>query len=108
MTIVATEKERSRTMALKIYKLYFAPDDAWNDNPMWFRLPYKRFMNHIVVKIKLFGIFTIYDRSKVKTVTCKECKHLMFSDSYGECNKALRIVNPDDTCEYAERKEEKQ
>ena len=51
-------------MALKIYKIYFAPDDAWNDNPMWFRLPYKRFMNHIVVKIKLFGIFTIYDRDK--------------------------------------------
>ena len=50
--------------APKIYKLYFAPDDAWNDNPMWFRLPYKRFMNHIVVKIKLFGIFTIYDRRK--------------------------------------------
>jgi hypothetical protein len=29
----------------------------------------------------------------------------MFSDMYGECNKQLRIVNPSDTCEYAEPKE---
>ena len=50
-------------MALKIYKHYFAPDDAWNE-PVWFRLPYTRFFNHYVVKIKLFGIFTIYDRRK--------------------------------------------
>ena len=38
-------------------------------------------------------------------VTCLNCKHLMFSDMYGECNKQLRIVNPSDTCEYAEPKE---
>lgn len=41
---------------------------------------------------------------KPKT-TCLNCKHLMFSDMYGECNKQLRIVNPSDTCEYAEPKE---
>ena len=97
-------------MALKIYKHYFAPDDAWNDEPVWFRLPYKKFLTHKAVKIKLFGIFTIYDRDKEEQnndtkITCKECKHLMFSDCYGECNKTLRIVNPDDTCEYAEGKE---
>ena len=38
-------------------------------------------------------------------VTCLNCKHLMFSDMYGECDKQLRIVNPSDTCEYAEPKE---
>lgn len=38
-------------------------------------------------------------------VTCLNCKHFMFSDMYGECNKQLRIVNPSDTCEYLEPKE---
>lgn len=38
-------------------------------------------------------------------VTCLNCKYLMFSDCYGECNKQLRIVHPSDTCEYAEPKE---
>lgn len=42
------------------------------------------------------------DRTKI---TCLNCKHLMFSDMYGECNKQLRIVNPGDTCEFAEPKE---
>ena len=44
------------------------------------------------------------DADKLK-VTCLNCKHLMFSDCYGECNKQLRIVNPNDTCKYAEPKE---
>ena len=38
-------------------------------------------------------------------ITCLNCKHLIFSDMYGECNKQLRIVNPGDTCEFAELKE---
>ena len=38
-------------------------------------------------------------------ITCLNCKHLMFSDMYGECNKQLKIVNPSDTCEFAELKE---
>lgn len=38
-------------------------------------------------------------------ITCLNCKHLMFSDMYGECNKQLRIVKPSDTCEFAEPKE---
>ena len=37
-------------------------------------------------------------------ITCLNCKHLIFSDMYGECNKQLRIVNPGDTCEFAELK----
>ena len=41
---------------------------------------------------------------KPKT-TCLNCKHLMFSDMYGGCNKQLKIVNPSDTCEYAQPKE---
>lgn len=46
------------------------------------------------------------ERGEDKTkITCLNCKHLMFSDMYGECNKQLKIVNPSDTCEYAEPKE---
>lgn len=37
-------------------------------------------------------------------ITCSNCKHLMFSDMYGECNIQSRIVYPSDTCEYAEPK----
>jgi hypothetical protein len=45
------------------------------------------------------------DCTSKQKVTCLNCKHLMFSDCYGECKKKLRIVNPSDTCEYAEPKE---
>ena len=42
----------------------------------------------------------------VAVVRCKDCKHLMFSDCYGECGAArMGIVNPDDYCSYGERKE---
>lgn len=41
----------------------------------------------------------------VAVVRCKDCKHLMFSDCYGECGAArMGIVNPDDYCSYGERK----
>ena len=44
----------------------------------------------------------------VEVVRCKDCKHLMFSDCYGECSKAhLGIVAPWDFCSYGERKEQK-
>ena len=37
-------------------------------------------------------------------VQCKDCKHLMFSDCYGECSKGHRgIVKPDDSCEFGEK-----
>lgn len=43
----------------------------------------------------------------VEVVRCKDCKHLMFSDCYGECSKAyLGIVSPWDFCSYGERKEQ--
>lgn len=32
-------------------------------------------------------------------------KHYNLSAMYGECNIQLRIVNPSDTCKYAELKE---
>ena len=60
-------------MALKIYKHYFDKNDTpyradiqakKKYHTAWKRLPYKRFLAHNVVKIKLFGIFTIYDRRK--------------------------------------------
>lgn len=39
-------------------------------------------------------------------VHCKDCKHLMFSDCYGECGAArMGIVSPYDFCSYGERKE---
>lgn len=42
----------------------------------------------------------------VDVVRCKNCKHLMFSDMYGECSQAhMGIVRPDDFCSYGERKE---
>lgn len=38
-------------------------------------------------------------------VHCKDCKHLMFSDCYGECGAArMGIVCPDYFCSYGERK----
>ena len=34
-------------------------------------------------------------------VHCKDCKHVMFSDCYGECGAArMGIVGPDDFCSY--------
>ena len=42
----------------------------------------------------------------VEVVCCKNCKHLMFSDFYGECTKGyMGIVSPDDYCSYGERKD---
>ena len=42
----------------------------------------------------------------VEVVRCRECKHFMFSDCYGECSKGrMGIVSPDDFCSYGERKE---
>lgn len=44
----------------------------------------------------------------VEVVRCKDCKHLMFSDCYGECSKAyLGIVSPNDYCSCGERKGQK-
>lgn len=41
-------------------------------------------------------------------VRCKDCKHLIFSDCYGECGAGhLGIVRPDDFCSYGARKEDK-
>ena len=42
----------------------------------------------------------------VPVVRCRDCKHLMFSDCYGECGKGhMSIVSPDDFCSYGERKD---
>ena len=42
----------------------------------------------------------------VEVTRCKDCKHLMFSDFYGECKRGnLGIVKPDDFCSYGERKD---
>lgn len=42
-------------------------------------------------------------------VRCKDCKHLMFSDCYGECGKGhMGIVRPYDFCSYGERRTNEQ
>lgn len=42
----------------------------------------------------------------VEVVRCRECKHLMFSDFYGECGKGhMGVVSPDDFCSRGEWKE---
>ena len=42
----------------------------------------------------------------VEVVRCRDCKHLMFSDCYGECGEGhMGIVSPDDFCSYGRRKE---
>lgn len=49
-----------------------------------------------------------WDLEKIKgeIVHCGDCKHLMFSDCYGECSKAYKgIVNPDDWCPFGELKD---
>ena len=43
----------------------------------------------------------------VEVVRCLDCKHLMFSDCYGECDKGyMGVVRPDDFCSRGERKED--
>lgn len=42
----------------------------------------------------------------VEVVHCKNCRHLMFSDCYGECERGyMGIVSPDDYCSRGERKD---
>lgn len=54
---------------MKIYKLYFDKKDTpfietyqskAKYHTTWTRLQYKKFLGHEVLKIKLFGLFTIY------------------------------------------------
>ena len=62
-----------------------------------------------------YGMFTIGIQQAVDeqptidavpVVRCRECKHLMFSDCYGECGKGhMGVVRPDDFCSRGERKE---
>lgn len=44
--------------------------------------------------------------AKKEIVHCIDCKHLMFSDMYGECSRCNLngLVNPDDYCSRGERK----
>lgn len=58
---------------MKKYKVYFSKSDTpfrqdYQEEAMyhtsWFRLPYRKFLGHKSVKIKLFGFITIYDISK--------------------------------------------
>ena len=42
----------------------------------------------------------------VPVVRCKDCKHLIFSDFYGECSKYVKVVLPNDYCSYGERRTE--
>ena len=51
-------------------------------------------------------IKTVNTVDAVEVVRCRDCKHIMFSDCYGECGKGhMGIVRPDDFCSRGERKE---
>lgn len=59
--------------AIKPYKTYFDKKDTpfrqdFQPNKkyhvVWNRLPYRTFLGYKVVKVKLFGIFTIHDITK--------------------------------------------
>lgn len=42
----------------------------------------------------------------VEVVRCLDCKHIIFSDCYGECGMGyMGVVRPDDFCSRGERKE---
>ena len=44
----------------------------------------------------------------VEVVRCRDCRHITFSDCYGECGKGyLGIVQPNDFCSRGEHKEAK-
>ena len=48
----------------------------------------------------------ILNGNLTEVVRCKDCKHIMFSDCYGECGKGhMSIVSPDDFCSYGELKD---
>ena len=58
---------------MRIYKTYFAKDDTpynqwWQKHRkyhvVWKHFAYKAFLGHRVVKIKKYGLFTIYDVTK--------------------------------------------
>lgn len=52
-----------------------------------------------------YKILTQKGEEKLKEIIhCYECKHLMFSDCYAECNVNICIVSPYDTCEHAEKR----
>lgn len=43
---------------------------------------------------------------KNEKITCKDCKHLVFSDCYGECSAGHKgVVQPWDYCKHAEPKD---
>jgi len=67
----------------KRYKTYFDKTDTPYDKTfqtnkkyhiVWKRMPYASFFNHKVIKIKLFGIYTIYDITKGKKSKEEEMK----------------------------------
>lgn len=56
----------------------------------------------------LNDVLDIIKADVVPVVRCCDCKHLMFSDCYGECSKGyMGIVSPNDYCSYGEREENK-
>ena len=63
-----------------------------------------RLVNEVVHK-KIQMILADAPMGYEPVVHCKDCKHVMFSDCYGECGAArMGIVGPDDFCSYGERR----
>ena len=64
-----------KLLDVKPYKIYFDKKDTpfkqdFQPNKkyhiVWKRMPYTTFLNHKVIKIKRFGIFTIYEKASDK------------------------------------------
>ena len=58
---------------------------------------YSLFNENGTARLHVADIDTIPRVDAVPVVRCRDCKHLMFSDCYGECGKGhMSIVSPDD------------
>lgn len=87
------------------------------DITICFKCPVRKFYSHTLdmhIDYKDCPVECPYDRiepvkKEESIVHCKDCKHLMFSDMYGECSKGYLsgIVRPEDSCGRGERKEKK-
>lgn len=71
---------------MKVFKHYFDKNDTPFDqryqankkyHTAWKHYTYSRFLGHKVVKIKLFGLITIYNRKKSQDEIFEEIKNLV-------------------------------
>lgn len=62
--------------------------------------------NKQIIKMWLESELSNGDTETNDMVMCKDCKHIMYLDCYGECSQACKgIVRPNDSCEYGIRRD---